>query len=134
MASAERAVNAILKAASGVTAIVGTRIYGGRPTQDAPRSGADLLPYVRYWREGTEYPERRMGGDYAHRTALLTLEVWAKEYDDMKALADAVETALDNYDGTIGGVTALDVEPSDRFDVPVVDDGAVEQQHYRVTI
>lgn len=84
--SAETTLNAALKAAPAVTALVGQRIYPDNvPQEQAP-------PYVAFTRSGTEYVGTIHGTVVGSKASL---EVWcmSSSRKEAEAIADAIETA-----------------------------------------
>lgn len=115
MADVEQAGYAILKAASGVTALVGgsssPRIYPNVVPQDV------ALPAIAYQRISTR--RRAVHGSPASLARpRLQLTILAETYSEVKALAAAVREAMDGYMGTVGGVevgVALADDETDEF-------------------
>ncbi len=101
MATIEEAVNAVLLATPGVTAIVGAstaaRIYPLRIPQDAPR------PAIAYQKISSPKQMSHSGSSNLARTRL-QITCQGETYTSVKALAAAVRTALIGYRGTVGGV------------------------------
>ena len=85
--SAETELYAVLSAASGLTALVDTRIY-----PDAIPEGADL-PAVVYLRASTE-PVLSISGHKFAETARLTVSAWAETRTAAAAVGDQIEAAL----------------------------------------
>lgn len=113
MADVELAVYAILKAASGVTALVGgsssPRIYPNVVPQDAG------LPAIAYQRISSR--RRAVHGAQASvARPRVQLTLVAASYSEVKGLAGAVRAALGGYVGTAGGVGVQAVLPDDETD------------------
>jgi hypothetical protein len=124
---AERAVKALLDAAAGVTAIVGSgaaaRIYGGAAPQE---TSAPLVIYSK--QSGEREPvldqvaERRVD-------SLIDVLVVATTYAQLKTLGEAVRLALNGKKGTFGGTAVLDIvienESADQFEPQLDEFGQV---------
>lgn len=114
---AEKVIKARLDSVTAVTDIVGTRIRGGILKQN------ETMPAVVYSRTGSRRT-RGVSSDPGMATVTLRLTCVAQEYDDVKALAEAVRVALQRYGSAeagadIGGVTVYDilfVEDADEYD------------------
>ncbi len=112
---AERAVTALLNAAAGVTAIVGTRIYGNVPPEQSP---APLIVYRKLAASRLNTLSMPAGAVVDSRVELLLV---AQSYDQLKALAEQVRLALAYQRGaSIGGTEVLDIgiddEGPDEYD------------------
>jgi hypothetical protein len=115
MADIEEAVYAILKAASGVTALVGgsssPRIYPNVVPQDAG------LPAIAYQRISS-YRKATHGAPASLARPRIQVTMLAESYSQVKGVAAAVREALDGYVGTAGGVgvqAALSEDETDEF-------------------
>ena len=104
--SAETELYAVLAAASGVTALVGNRIY----PDDIPEDQA--MPAIVFGRAGTEDVDT-IGGQRIGEFATLQIAAWAVTRTTAKAVADAIRDALiaaghnpanraSGYDGELG--------------------------------
>lgn len=93
----EKAVYAILKAASGVAALVATRIH----PLTAPQS--ETVPFITYQRISAERTRDTRGPTGRARTRL-QVDGYAATYPEAKALANAVRQALDGWRGTAASV------------------------------
>lgn len=102
---AEAIVRALLANAAGVTAIVGGRIYGGVASQDAP---APLLVFRKIGATREEGMDPAAGASAIVR-AQVEVTCVAAEYDDLKALGEAVRTALAYQRGTVAGHALLGI-------------------------
>lgn len=102
MADVESAVYAILKAAGGVTALVGggasPRIYPNVVPQDV------AVPAIAYQRIST-YRRPVLDGAASLIRPRVQLTILANSYAAAKATAAACMAALDGYRGSIGGVS-----------------------------
>lgn len=101
-AKLEDAIYSILAADSAVAALVGTRIYVNqaepRPTQ----------PYITFVRVASE-SEYSQTGSSGMLTADMQTDCWDDDYDVAKEVDEAVRLALENYAGTIAGITIYTV-------------------------
>lgn len=104
----EQALYTILKDDSGVSALVGTRIdpvvLPQQPT----------YPAITYRRSGVSQIIATQGG----RQEIPAFEVSAYDetYSGVKALADAVRTAMRGDKGFVDGFTVQDIEYQNEFD------------------
>lgn len=92
----ELALAQYLKSYSGLNALVGGRIY--------PVTKAQLgeLPYVTYQRISTRYVQAH--GEYSSLpTARVQFNLFAKRFEEVKALNVQLNNALDGYRGEMGG-------------------------------
>jgi hypothetical protein len=110
---AEKALAAILDADAGVTALVGTKVYGcTAPEDEAP----PMLIYAKQSAEREPYLDE---GTHIVRARLLVLCV-ALTYTSLKDLGEAVRLALRGKAGTYGGVlvegTELSEEGPDEYE------------------
>jgi len=85
--SAETELYAVLAAASGLTALVGTRIYPDILPED------HQLPAVVYTRTGTQPVLTVHGGSFGDFTDL-QINAWAKTRASAAAVAEQIEAAL----------------------------------------
>lgn len=115
MADVEEAVNAILKAASGVTALVGSgtaaRIYPNVVPQDA------ALPAMAYQRISA-LRRATHGAPASLARPRIQLTMLSESYSQVKSLAAAVREALDGYQGTAANVkvgAALVEDETDEY-------------------
>ena len=123
--SAEIAIYAVLAADSGVTDLVGTRIYPVRALRGAS------LPYITYQRISTvrRHPLDRPT-DLAD--ARVQVDCWAGSYAEAKTLAAAVRSALAGYRGTAGGVTVQWMGLEGEADDVEIEGGVESLTCYRV--
>jgi len=105
--TAEESIVARLAATTGVTSLVGTRIY---PMQ-APQTAA--LPLVTYQRIST-VRAGSLRGSGGLADPRIQVDCWAENYGAVKALADQVRRALDGY--AAPGVVALILGEHDLLD------------------
>lgn len=118
----EQALREILTAASGVTALVSTRIAPGMIPQD----GA----YPRISFEVAREPGLiTYDGQEPSHIGKASLHCWGNKYLDTRNVAAAAISALQNYAGTIGGVNIETIYIEDT--VIVFEDGI---EKYRETI
>lgn len=85
--SAESALYAILSGSSGVTALVGARVYPDVIPQD------QALPAIAYARSGTE-PVVTIHGTVEAEFAQMSVQCWAESRTSAEQVAQAVSTAL----------------------------------------
>lgn len=104
--NAEKVASALLNGAVGVTAIVGTRIYGGELMQ------AVEVPALCYTLV-SDAPVRTLNGLAGGNLweARIQVTAYTSEYLGLKTLLQAVLTALQFQGGVIGGVTVVAVLP-----------------------
>lgn len=102
--SAEKVVNALLKAHAPLTALVGSRIVAGEIALGAE------LPAIAYNHISTvERNSIGMSAPAALATTRIEVAVQAKTYPEQKALLAAVRAACKNRRGVIAGVTVHSV-------------------------
>ncbi|MFO8014744.1 MAG: DUF3168 domain-containing protein, partial [Phycisphaerae bacterium] len=65
-------------------------------------------------------------------SARVQVDCWAGEYDEAKALAEAVRAALNGYQGTAGGVTVQWIGLEGEGDEAETEKGATDLTVYRV--
>ena len=92
----EAALYAYLVAQSGLTDLVSTRIYPLVIEQSAS------LPAIVYQRIAS-MPIHLSGDDDNLRDVSMGVYCIAENYDEVKDVQEQVETALNNYSGTMGG-------------------------------
>ena len=98
-----KAIYSILKADSTVTGIVGLRIYPNVVPQTARDRNKGLATIVF---EKVSNPQiHNMGNDNTPERPLYTVHCLALTYNDAETLRDAVISAMNNYNGDIGGAT-----------------------------
>ncbi len=93
-ATAEQAIMTRLVADTGVSAIVGQKIY----PHSAPQS-VDM-PYIVYQRIDATHEHNMLGGSGLY-TARIQIDMYALSYSAVLALAQAVRTALQGYRGYV---------------------------------
>lgn len=105
---AEKVVASLINAASGVTSIVGTKIYAVLADQ------ASDAPFVVFWKEGA----RREGVITMNGPgvvyATMSVQCVALDYATLKTLGEAVRAALVGQFGVISGVTVNSIEAGDE--------------------
>lgn len=99
--SIETGLRDYLVADSGVTAIVGTKVY--------PQEAADDVaePYVTYRLADSDEP-RYLNGTVRYRKFTYEVTCYTKVYDDATALAEAVRAAIGGTGGANSVSTTLD--------------------------
>lgn len=111
---AEKALTTLLAADSGVSALVGTRIYGSAPPENTP------APLIVYRKLSAARTPTLSIGTLAEVDARIEVLCIATSYAQLKTLAEAVRTALAYQRGTLAGVDVLDItiddEGADEYD------------------
>jgi len=112
---------------AGVTAIVGTKVHPGAIPQDTE------LPAIVYTRVSTPR-ELALDGTVEAVAARFRLDIWHTSYSNVKTLAEAVRTALNNIgigaQKTLGSESVQAVYIDDEADLPVFDG---DQRDHRVS-
>lgn len=81
------------------------------------------FPYVIYQRLSTTRP-KTLAGDDSGPIATFGVQIFAESYSDAKDVADVVRLAVDNFNGSAGGLTITSVGITDERDGdPVFFDG-----------
>lgn len=93
MADSEKAVRTRLTAHSGVSALVGTRVWYSALPQDP------TLPAITV-QEITGVPEPVMGNDTGHVRGMIQVDAWDATRNGCKALGEQVRDALQRHAGT----------------------------------
>ena len=109
----EKALVARLASVPAVTGIVGARVYGGTAPPKA------LVPYVTYFRVGTnEAPSASLEGGRAQLAwARVQFDAFAKTYQAVKELDEALRQALAGWSGVLAGQTIHEVRRLDSRDI-----------------
>ena len=111
---AEKVVAALLQAAAPVTAIVGTKVYGGV----APESTA--APLIVYRKAGAQRVPSVSMGALCEVEASIEVLIVARTYAELKSLGEEVRKALAYQSGAIAGVDVMqinaDSEGADDYD------------------
>lgn len=101
---AEKVINTLLNAASGVTALVGARIYPLQLPQDS------VLPALVYEHVvSTELTTIDAASAYALMQARIEVTVLAKDYATQKTLIEEVRKALNYQRGVVAGVSVASI-------------------------
>lgn len=106
----ESALRSRLATFSGLTALVGTRIYPLIMPQDA------AFPAVTYQKISgprVHAKEGPLGEAYPR----FQVSVWAKEFGDSRRVSEQVRLALDGWRGTVAGVTVRDSALANETDL-----------------
>lgn len=101
---AEAVVASLLDGAGAVTSIVGSRVYAvlGAQAEDAP--------FVVYWKQSADRDRViALNGPTSVR-AVIAVQVVALTYPQLKALGEAVRTALIGKFGTIAGYYVNEIQ------------------------
>ena len=81
------------------------------------------LPYVIYKRDSTRR-EKVLAGEPGGTVGAFSLMIYADTYAEVKAVADGVRAALDDFNGQGDGITIVRVDLTDERDAdPVFFDG-----------
>lgn len=83
---------------AGVKAIVASRVY---PLVIAQKTA---LPAITYQTSSLK-PDRNLSGNTGRMTATVQLNAWAETYTEVKSLAEALRSALNDYSGAMGSDT-----------------------------
>ncbi len=114
MADVEQMLYAHLAANSGVSTLVGTRIF---PVQRGQGSSLKVLPAITYQRISTNR-FRDLNGPTGLITPRVQVVCWSATYAGAKALADAVRLAVDDVTGTTQGLYIGDMFVEDQGEMP----------------
>lgn len=115
---AEKVIKALLDAASGVAALVGTRMYA------VTRPEGDSLPAI-VWQQITDMPMPPINASAGAELARARMQVncLGASPEDVKTVLEQVRLACHLKSGTLGGVTVVsvlqDVTGSDIYDSAV---------------
>jgi len=93
----EIALEDILTANSGVTALVAQRVYAMKMPQNP------TYPLITYFRVSGPRVESMQGAS-GLASPRFQIDIWAKTYAETKAIARAVQLALEGYRATVGTV------------------------------
>ena len=101
---AEKVIKALLSAAPGITALVGSRVYPGAAPQGT------TLPAISYEHIST-VALRTLDALAGYNLVQSRIEVTAlaKTYGDQKTLVEAIRQALDYQRGTIAGIEVTSI-------------------------
>jgi len=81
------------------------------------------LPYLTYKRDSTRR-EKVLAGEPGGAVSTFSLTIYADTYADVKDFADAVRSAIDDFNGQGDGITIVRVDITDERDAdPVFFDG-----------
>lgn len=118
----EEALIAYLKANAGVAAVVGTRVTAGERKQ-----GGDL-PAIVFHLIGSD-PHYADQGTTGLVDSLIQFDCWGETYADAKRAARAVKAALQDFEGTTGGVEFQAVFLENEQDFPPSGNNQSEYLH-----
>lgn len=121
----DAAIYQLLTGHPEIAAVAGTRVYPSRAPDEA------TLPYLVYLDMAEIDRARDLDGVGGLRQARVQVDAWASTATGAKRLGDAVVAALEDYTGTIAGVTIADVELIGGFDDWEGGDGAAPTPVYR---
>ena len=102
---AEKAINALLNAAAGLTALVGTRIYGGGQLPQGTVLPACVVEHV----SSNELTTIDANAAFGLMKARIQCTVLAKDYPTQKAVLEQVRIACNYQRGVIAGVRVITV-------------------------
>lgn len=123
----EERIIAKLLAASGVTALVSTRVY------PVARPQGSTLPAVTLQRiDGA--PLLTDEGDSGLENPRIQLDCWGTTYASAKAVARAVIAALNAFDGTLTGVNIPLIELEAERDMPRESGTNVNEYLFRTSL
>jgi len=105
----EKALINILKADSGVTALVNTRIFFADSPQTPP------VPFILMTRVGTQFVHS-LNSNSGLCNARIQLDCYAKTQKEARSVGQAVKAALDTFRGTESEVTIQAVLLLDSMD------------------
>lgn len=100
--------NALLTAATGVTALVGDRIY----PLELPQ-GTQPAAIVMDLESDRSLETINANANYNLRSAMVVLHLIARDLTDLAALASAVEAACNYQRGTVAGLSVVTVAPGE---------------------
>ena len=123
--SLEKAVRAILIADSTTNGLVSSRIYPQRRPQG---TALPAIIYSNIFDHENESIQTQSG----LRRARMSVELLSSTYSGVKTLRDAVESALINYTGTIGGATIKSSRLESSVDIDEDLNPASEFGTYRI--
>lgn len=110
MATLEEGLNTHLRASAAVTALVSNRI---RPIRRRAKDGTgDAITYRRK-RGGFQHD---LSGGTGRVHAIVEISCWSQDYDDAKAIAEAVRNELQGNSGTMNGLDAISITLLDEED------------------
>jgi hypothetical protein len=116
-----------LKAVAGVSALVSTRIYGGRVPQSA------IYPLIRIQRIGSDHAQDTSGASGLCQ-ALMQIDCFGKLVADAKSVAEQVRLALQGWRGTQGSTNFRSILLTDQRDLDEHDQQGGELGFYGVSM
>jgi hypothetical protein len=129
-ATLREALYARLSSIEDLATLAGSRIYFNARPQIA--SGASF-PAVVHSIDGRSF-DRDLSGPDGLSTATWSVDCWAKTELAAAAMADAVRTAFDGFNGTIGQVVVLGCFLEDEADLPEYPRNGTDSYTYRVAL
>jgi len=112
--SIESDLYAHLKNDSGVSALIGTRIY---PLM-APQNVID--PYITY-QVVNDNSKQCIGGSVYQNDTRFQVDCWSKKYSEVKAIKEAVESALIGFKSSYAISNMDDYEPDTKLYRQLID-------------
>ena len=109
MASVETALYTLLSSNSGITNLVQKRIYPGIAPQTA------RVPFI-VFRLISNPPIHIMGGDATLYKPRFSIFIHANEYDEVKTIRDAVQSAMRDVSGTYDTIVIQHIYYEDEND------------------
>lgn len=94
----ENALVSILEDDAGIGAIAGDRIYPVILPQNP------TAPCITYARDGTQRDVTFDEGQTDFVGSTFQIDAWGESYSDARTLGAAIQTALQNYSGTVDGI------------------------------
>ena len=102
---AEKVINALLNAAAGLTALVGTRIYGGGQLPQGTALPAVVVEHI----SSNELTTIDANAAFGLMKARIQITVLAKDYPAQKAVLEQVRIACNYQRGLIAAVRVISV-------------------------
>jgi len=114
MAEIEQGIFARLSGQTGVTNLVDKKIYAGVAPQGVG------LPYITFFKVSESQPHA-MIGDPSILRPRIQVSCWSTDYSQIKSIASAIRTALQDYSATTGGITFQRILYEDETNITEVD-------------
>ena len=114
-----------LEAQSGITNLVGTRIYSHHLRRDTA-----TYPLITHQLVGNDH-EHMLSGAAGIASARFQIDCWGLKMSDVEALAEQVRLAMQGYQGTMGSTCVKFTLFLNEFDLSESPKDASEQWLYR---